>query len=97
MLSVKRLCPEGDVSLGEQNAGTGLKQHKIQIKVSYTRNMLHQRGVPFRGRFISGLLGSKISKGVFGSEVSTLERRSFGPSLYLRSARLSISFSSSLH
>jgi hypothetical protein len=33
--SVKRLCPEGDVSLGEQNAGTELKHHKIHIKVSY--------------------------------------------------------------
>jgi hypothetical protein len=37
--SVKRLCPEGDVSLGEQNAGTELKHHKIRIKVSYTSIM----------------------------------------------------------
>jgi hypothetical protein len=35
-LRVKRLCPEGDVSLDEQNAGRELKRHKIHIKVSYS-------------------------------------------------------------
>jgi len=32
---VERLCPEGDVSLGGQNAGRELKRDKIHIKVSY--------------------------------------------------------------
>jgi hypothetical protein len=36
---VERLCPEGDVSLGEQNAGRELKRDEIHIKVSYESMM----------------------------------------------------------
>ncbi len=50
-------CPEGDVSLGEQNAAEELKDHKIQIKVSYTSIMCQVNALARKRLTILSLVG----------------------------------------